>query len=57
MGINRVKIISHRAYTEGEDTTVENHPAAIQALLDSGFHVEIDVWYIDEEYLLGHDSP
>ena len=57
MGINRVKIISHRAYTEGEDTTVEDHPAAIQALLDSGFHVEIDVWYIDEEYLLGHDSP
>lgn len=52
-----MKIISHRAYVNGEDPDIENHPVAIQALLDSGLHVEIDVWYIDGNYLLGHDSP
>ena len=52
-----MKIISHRAYIDGADPNVENHPVAIQALLDSGIQVEIDVWYIDEGYLLGHDSP
>lgn len=52
-----MKIISHRAYIDGEDPDVENNPVAIQALLDVGLQVEIDVWYIDGEYLLGHDSP
>ena len=52
-----MKIISHRAYIDGEDSEAENNPVAIQALLDSGLHVEIDVWCIDGEYLLGHDSP
>tara|TARA_R110002153_G_scaffold32649_4_gene98741 strand:- start:40140 stop:40595 length:456 start_codon:yes stop_codon:yes gene_type:complete len=52
-----VKIISHRAYIDGADPNVENCPMAIQTLLDSGLHVEIDVWYIDGEYILGHDSP
>ena len=52
-----MKIISHRAYIDGEDPDVENHPAAIQALLDAGLGVEIDVWYIDGEYFLGHDDP
>lgn len=52
-----MKIISHRAYVDGEDPNVENHPKAIQNLLDLGLHVEIDVWFINGKYLLGHDSP
>tara|TARA_R100000388_G_C7219806_1_gene148269 strand:+ start:477 stop:923 length:447 start_codon:yes stop_codon:yes gene_type:complete len=52
-----VKIISHRAYVAGEDPHLENHPDAIQALLDTGLDVEIDVWLIDGVYYLGHDGP
>lgn len=52
-----MKIISHRAYVDGEDSNVENHPKAIQKLLDLDLHVEIDVWYISGRYFLGHDDP
>lgn len=50
-------LISHRGYSDGEDPEVENSPESIQRLLDFGLHVEIDVWYIDGDYLLGHDNP
>ena len=52
-----MKIISHRAYVDGEDPNVENHPKAIQKLLYLGLQVEIDVWYINGRYFLGHDDP
>ena len=60
-----MKIISHRAYIDGEDPDVENHPVAIQALLDAGLGVEIDVWHKAPAviftgscgYFLGHDYP
>lgn len=52
-----MKIISHRAYTNGENSLFENNPLQIKKLLKMGVDVEIDVWCIDGEYLLGHDSP
>ena len=35
----------------------ENHPEYIQETLAQNFDVEIDVWWVDEEFWLGHDNP
>lgn len=52
-----MKYIAHRGLVNGPDKTLENHPEQILRALDQGFDVEIDVWYIDGEWLLGHDAP
>lgn len=36
---------------------LENSPSYIQDAIDAGFDVEIDVWYIDDQWFLGHDEP
>jgi hypothetical protein len=35
---------------------MENHPNYIKEALRR-FHVEIDVWYVDGQFFLGHDEP
>tara|TARA_Y100001938_G_C8097854_1_gene439367 strand:- start:4879 stop:5310 length:432 start_codon:yes stop_codon:yes gene_type:complete len=49
-------LISHRGNTEGA-TDKENHPDYIDKTLSLGYDVEIDVWYIDSNYFLGHSQP
>jgi hypothetical protein len=51
-----MKIISHRGNLNGVDKTLENNPQHILKVLKK-FEVEIDVWYIDEKWFLGHDNP
>ena len=50
-------IIAHRANVNGIDEKNENRPEAIQKALEMGFHVEIDLWVVDEKLYLGHDKP
>jgi len=50
-------LISHRGNLTGPEVDLENNPTQIQRVLDLGYDCEIDVWYIDGEYLLGHDEP
>ena len=50
-------IISHRANLNGPNDPRENSPDLILEVLAMGFHVEVDVWYKDEKFFLGHDSP
>ena len=52
-----MKYIAHRGLFNGPDKTLENHPEQILKALDLGFDVEVDVWFIDGEFLLGHDAP
>lgn len=52
-----MKVISHRAYLDGESNLFENNPNQIKRLLKMGVDVEIDVWCINEEYFLGHHDP
>jgi hypothetical protein len=52
-----MKIISHRGNLNGRNPEQENHPSYIQAAIDAGYDVEVDVWYINGEYYLGHDQP
>jgi|ERR1700722_6602313 len=52
-------IISHRGNTDGPQTAShgENHPNSIIEALSKNYDVEIDVWLIDDKYVLGHDKP
>ena len=52
-----MKIISHRGNLNGKNVKLENSPNYIQSAIDEGFDVEVDVWYIDGTFLLGHDTP
>ena len=50
-------LISHRGNINGINTEKENDPNYIDAALNRGFDVEIDIWYIDNAFYLGHDKP
>ena len=50
-------LISHRGNLTGPNSKLENSPLQIQKVLDLGYSCEIDVWFIDGEYILGHDEP
>ena len=52
-----MKIISHRGNLDGRKPECENNPTYIQQALDQGFDVEVDVWYVDGQFFLGHDAP
>lgn len=48
--------ISHRGNLEGPNESLENNPEYILKALNLGFDVEVDVWYNDEGFFLGHDK-
>jgi len=50
-------IISHRGNLDGRNPNCENNPTYIQQALDRGYDVEVDVWYVDDQFFLGHDAP
>ena len=50
-------LISHRGNTKGKRAELENNPSYVQSAIDSGYEVEIDVWFIGGEWWLGHDNP
>ena len=49
-------LIAHRGNTFGNSDR-ENHPDYVQATLNQGYHVEVDVWYAFGKFSLGHDEP
>ena len=49
--------ISHRGNINGRFEDWENKPEYIDDALQTGFDVEIDIWYIDGMWWLGHDGP
>jgi hypothetical protein len=52
-----MKLIAHRALVNGPNPDQENHPDIITKVLAQGFDVEIDVWFQDDRWFLGHDAP
>ena len=50
-------LIAHRGNTEGINLDRENHPDYIKAAQDKDYQVEIDVWYENDKWYLGHDEP
>jgi hypothetical protein len=49
-------LISHRGNLNGVSSR-ENRPGYIHNALVQDFDVEIDVWYVDGNFWLGHDIP
>jgi len=52
-----MKLIAHRGLVNGPDSTLENLPGQILLSLQAGYDCEIDVRYIDGNWILGHDNP
>ena len=50
-------LISHRGNISGPNPEQENHPEYIVETLKQGYDVEIDVWFKDNKFMLGHDEP
>ena len=50
-------LIAHRGNTVDPNRYLENHPDYIEAALHKGYECEVDVWYEDGTYFLGHDEP
>lgn len=50
-------IVSHRGNVSGRNAHRENSPSYIDEAISHGYHVEVDVWFINEKYYLGHDEP
>ena len=49
--------ISHRGNINGKIEEYENYPRYIDSAIKLGYDVEIDVWFINDEWWLGHDEP
>jgi hypothetical protein len=54
-----MKLIAHRGNIDGSNPLEENNPEYIDAAINAGFDVEIDIRYdtIDKNLYLGHDDP
>ena len=50
-------LISHRGNINGPITEKENTPEYISDAINKGYNVEIDVWYENQLFFLGHDNP
>ncbi len=50
-------LIAHRGNTNGPNPSKENHPDYIKEALNNGYHAEVDIWYLDNTWVLGHDNP
>lgn len=49
--------IAHRGLHDGPDSVNENHPNQIMKSVELGFDCEVDIWYVDNKLVLGHDKP
>lgn len=49
--------IAHRANYIGKNLSTENSINQITYCLSLGVDVEIDVWYVENSWWLGHDKP
>ena len=48
-------LISHRGNIDKKNPSRENSSDYIDEAINKGFQVEIDVWFIKNEFFLGHD--
>ncbi len=50
-------LIAHRGNIKGPQKELENSPEYLLDALRKGYHAEVDVWLIEDEFFLGHDEP
>ena len=49
--------ISHRGNISGPNPKLENSVDYIELAIKNGFEVEVDIWFKNNDFYLGHDSP
>lgn len=49
--------IAHRGNLTGPNINRENSIYVFQEAIDKGFHIELDVWYQNHHFWLGHNKP
>ena len=52
-----MKLIAHRGNQFGKNPELENEPNYVDSAIFAQYDAEIDLWFIDGEPFLGHDSP
>lgn len=50
-------LISHRGNINGKNIPLENNPDYIKKAIHLGYDVEVDIWYHNNTFWLGHDNP
>jgi hypothetical protein len=50
-------LIAHRGNIGGKRPELENTPPYLESAIAQGYDVEVDVWFVDGKYYLGHDGP
>lgn len=49
--------IAHRGNYCGRNQELENNPQYLLSAIEKGYHAEVDAWYLDNNWYLGHDKP
>ena len=52
-----MKFIAHRGNINEKKPEKENHPDYILEAMQLGYDVEVDVWYENDKFVLGHNNP
>ena len=50
-------LISHRGNINGANPEQENKPSYIATAISKGYDVEVDFWFKEGKFVLGHDEP
>jgi len=50
-------LISHRGNIDGPNPRNENKPSYILDAIVKGYEVEVDFWFSNNKFYLGHDEP
>lgn len=50
-------LISHRGNIDGPNPKQENRPSYITSALQRGYDCEVDFWFVNNKFVLGHDEP
>lgn len=50
-------LIAHRGLLEGPSKDLENHPETLERARSRGYDIEIDLWFDQGRWYLGHDAP
>jgi hypothetical protein len=49
--------IAHRGLVDGPNHSIENSIQTLQERKEAGLHSEIDIWWKDQQFWIGHDEP
>lgn len=55
--LRKMKLIAHRGLINGPNQDIENHPDQVESTIGQGFDCEVDLWFEDSRFYLGHDTP